>query len=192
MSEKVIDYNKKGFINTFQPDNRADYEKWLEENPYAISADLFYSHDNPDYLRVLLNDVTITFTTIDQDGVKIIYGGLWHKGFTWDNASVPKRLRGIVDNDHPKIRIPAIFHDTWYLSWIFDSGDTPKNKRGCRKANRLFRELITHMGGADIDSSAWLGVALKGWDTYETRSEFDIVMAERYCNATDGDVIYFQ
>jgi hypothetical protein len=192
MSEKVVAVIKHGFLNTFRPLNREDYEHWYGTIgfSYALTPKQFYSHDNSCYLHVLLNDLKITIITEDRKGAQRLYNVVLRKGFTWDNASVPKRLRGLVDDNHPNILIAAICHDVWYLSWTFDSGEEPKSRAGCRKANRLFREIIRYYGGKDIDTMAYLGVALAGWNTYKVRSDFDRLIADKYCGATDGDIVY--
>jgi len=187
--EKVTEVRIDGFFESFRPINRDQYRAWKRTHSFGVDEALFYSAPNWRYMRVQTSSLHIEFDTVDRKGVKRVYSGAWYPGYTWDVASVPEKLRGIVQYDHPAMIVASLFHDSWYQAWTFDAGG-PATRKACRKANRLFRELIAYFDeGESMDGKAWLGVALRGWDYYDTRSAFDLKMTE-YCSLTDGDIQY--
>lgn len=182
--ETVTEVRIDGFFESFRPINRDQYTAWKKTHPEGISASLLYSAPNWKYLRVQTTPLVIEFDTMDKHGTKRLYKGLWRSGYTWDVASVPARLRGIVPYDHPAMIVAALFHDSWYQAWTFGDG-----RDGCKKANNLFRALIEYFEEGDsFDTKAWLGVVLAGWDHYKVRSEFDLAMTQ-YCTLTTGEII---
>ena len=73
-----------------------------------------------------------------QGLVKLTY--IFHPGFITDFASVPKRLRGFIDNTAPDMRLPAIVHDINYSSHFFDF----------KTSNAVFKQMIRMCGGSRV------------------------------------------
>ena len=58
------------------------------------------------------------------DDLNLVF--VFKPGFITDFASVPRFFRGIVDNDDPKIIIPAFVHDVNFLSHFLSFKDSNK------------------------------------------------------------------
>lgn len=72
------------------------------------------------------------------------------RGNMTDYASVPGKLRSLVDNDDPRILLPALNHDGDYLTHLVDF----------KTANRLFYRSIRICGGGPyFATKAFLPVA---------------------------------
>jgi hypothetical protein len=106
--------------------------------PTAKELDLA---NEPD-LRLLLGAVTIKIHL--KSGEVLRYS--FRKGFIHDTASVPKFMRGVVDNDDLALVVAAMVHDVNFRCHYLRFGPT----------NRLFRKMIIEAGG-----SRWL--AFKSW-----------------------------
>lgn len=63
-------------------------------------------------------------------------------GFCSDFASVPKGLRGVVDNDDPGVILPSIFHD-----WLYrNRGDVPGGPFSRKEADDVMLEGMKALG----------------------------------------------
>ena len=75
-------------------------------------------------------------------------------GYRTDFASVPKRLRGLIDNTAPDMRLPAVVHDINFkvhmksiTFWV---------------TNKIFRQMIRKAGGSRWRAFwAWVAVSTR-------------------------------
>ena len=109
--------------------------------------------------RILYNELSISFQVYNKSEIVQDY---WEfkflPGFIWDMASVPKILRGIVDNDSYELRLPAMVHDVLYGLHL--------TKR--READQIFYALSKELYGKGKSSIlAYLGVRLGGHIPYK-------------------------
>ena len=79
-------------------------------------------------LWILMEDITLTLVLEDGSLIEMPF----KKGFVWDLASVPEKLRSVIDNDAFIVFIAALFHDAVFGLHLFDF-DT---------CNDMFRQLI--------------------------------------------------
>lgn len=97
--------------------------------------------------RLLLSDYNVS---LHLQGTGIIRYR-FKKGYVTDLASVPKKLRSIVDNDDPALIIAALCHDAGYGTQLVEF----------RTTNRLFYDTIRLQGGSwYLATKAFLPVAL--------------------------------
>jgi len=111
-----------------------------------------------DDLRILLKSFEFTFREYHRDGSITLWKYIFKPGFIWDLASVPKRLRGLVDNDSRTLRAAAMVHDVDYALHIC----------GYRRANKKFYRIIRAHEGVSLQSvSAYVAVAIAGKHFYD-------------------------
>ena len=89
---------------------------------------------------------------VDQhhDGSLYGYEYQFAISFLTDLASVPKKLRGLVDNDDLRLIAPSLVHDYNFVT----------HAMSFRNSNRLFYRMIRALGGSWWTATkAWLAVA---------------------------------
>ena len=163
-------FNKIGYLETFRPFSDEDYRAWFSNNRYAPPVDIFQSHPNTSYLQVLLHDIVLLVQT---RGISLSI--LVKKGFCWDNASVPKLLRSVVDNDERGILAGALVHDILYLTKYLGN-----SRRDSKLADKIMYDIMQEQGGSHINARTYLGLSLGGYHTYKDQSDFDRYMADNY------------
>ncbi|MHA1169008.1 MAG: DUF1353 domain-containing protein [Candidatus Hodarchaeales archaeon] len=94
-----------------------------------------------DELFVLEKD----FTVETEEGIF-----LFKEGFVWDQASVPRFLRGLLDNDDPRVVLGAMVHDACFSQkWL-----------GYKGANKLFKSILVEKGMSKFKANLYyVGVA---------------------------------
>jgi hypothetical protein len=83
-------------------------------------------------LRVLCRTVTVTVTFSDSSWVQVQF----LPGFITDLASVPRWVRGLIDNDDPRLLTAVLVHD-----YLFST-----HRLGFRDTNELFYQLAREGG----------------------------------------------
>lgn len=103
---------------------------------WGLKTDQVWALTNPLSIRIKDNKLDIKFK--------------FRKPYLTDLASVPKRLRGIIDNDDIRLIAPALVHDFNFATHFMTF----------RESNRLFRKMIVALGGSGFKAFfAWLAVA---------------------------------
>jgi hypothetical protein len=114
------------------------------------SRDVLDLNRNTDY-HVLLRDLCIA---IHFEENKQVYKYTFLKGFLTDFASVPKLLRGLVDNDDLRLMFASLVHDANFGLHLLSF----------RESNWLFFKMIKAQNGTWwLATKAWLAVSTAGW-----------------------------
>lgn len=156
---KINKVERLGFIDLRRIINYEDYlgtqAQLLIKNVRLRDIASDYFKENND-LRILMGPLTIKLHTN--------YGVLYYHfkvGYMTDLASVPKKLRSIVDNDSEELMLPALVHDANFGCHYFSFG----------QSNDIFRNMIRKAGG-----SWWLGFICHlsvsgdtGFEAYENK-----------------------
>ena len=119
-------------------------EKWNRDEIWekfkfkGIELPNYSQLPNKEDLRILLDKFVFEFKECDRKGNVTHWRFIFKPGFIWDLASVPKPLRGIVDNDSRSLRAAAMVHDACFALHLIDF----------KHADRLFYRIIkAHSGG---------------------------------------------
>jgi len=102
-------------------------------------------------LRILTDDYIISFKYWNRKKKQYDFWTIeFYKGFIWDLASVPRFLRGIIENDSYEMRLAAMIHDVMF-------GLHLETYRYC---NKVFYHNIRERGGKILRAMlAFLGVS---------------------------------
>jgi hypothetical protein len=119
-------------------------EKWNKEEIWSkfknrgIILPEYSKLPNKEELRILTEEFIFEFNEYDRKGDKTHWRFVFKPGFIWDLASVPKILRGIVDNDSRSLRAAAMVHDACFALHLVDF----------KEADHMFYRIIkAHSGG---------------------------------------------
>jgi len=150
--DSIKHITRLGQYKMFRPLNRRDYELQLSGFKNMPTWDEMLDDEGAGDFRILLSPIEIW---IETKYAHIIYR--FERGFIWDLASVPKRLRSIVDNDDAALMDAAICHDYNFEMWremrkldlfYFDY----------KQSNALFYHMVKCRSNRFKAAICWLGV----------------------------------
>lgn len=102
---------------------------------------------NKEDMQLLLSPLRLTVELMD--GTALEYD--FKPGYVTDLASVPPKLRSLVDNDNRHILLAAFVHDANYGGQLLPWG----------RSNSIFGDMIVEAGGSRwLSFKAWAAVSL--------------------------------